>query len=61
VSWLCGQQQLDCGFPGKQGGSDPSVTADAAVAFTAAGVDPAQVKRDGHSIIDFLSPSAGMY
>ena len=61
VSWLRGQQQPNGGFPGMQDGSDPSATADAAVAFAAAGVDPAQVKRDGHSIIDFLSASAGTY
>jgi hypothetical protein len=61
AGWLRGQQQPDGGFPGFQGGSDPSATADAAVAFAAAGIDPASVKRDGHSIIDFLTASAGSY
>lgn len=61
ANWLRGQQQPDGGFPGFQGGSDPSATADAAVAFAAAGVDPASVKQGGHSIIDFLSTSAGSY
>ncbi len=61
ASWLRGQQQPDGGYPGFQGGSDPSATADAAVAFAAAGVEPADVKRDGHSIIDFLATSAGSY
>lgn len=61
AGWLRGQQQPDGGFPGFQGGSDPSATADAAVAFAAAGIDPTSVKRDGHSIIDFLSASAGSY
>ncbi len=61
AGWLRGQQQPDGGFPGFQGGSDPSATADAAVAFAAAGIDPASVKRDGHSIMDFLVASARSY
>lgn len=61
TSWLRGQQQPDGGLPGMKGGSDPSATADAAVAFAAAGIDPAQVKQGDHSIIDFLTASAGSY
>lgn len=61
TGWLRGQQQPDGGYPGFQGGSDPSATADAAVAFASAGVDPANVSQGGHSIIDFLVASARTY
>lgn len=61
ANWLRSQQQPDGGFPGFQGGSDPSATTDAVVAFAAADVDPASVEQGGHSIIDFLAASAESY
>jgi hypothetical protein len=61
LDWLRGQQQPDGGFVGFSGASDPGVTADVAVAFAAAGVEPAMVSSGGKSIVDFLASDVASY
>jgi len=55
VSWLENQQQADGGFSnGFTPESDIGTTADAILAFVFAGEDPALLKKEGQSPIDFL-------
>lgn len=61
LSWLRAQQLPDGGYAGFSATSDPGATADAAVAFAAAGVDPDLVARDGTSIDQFLTSVAAQY
>ncbi|HET7036509.1 MAG TPA: prenyltransferase/squalene oxidase repeat-containing protein [Thermomicrobiaceae bacterium] len=61
VNWLRQQQQPDGGFAGLNGKTDPSTTADVALALSAAGIDPAGVTKDGKSVIDFLRANAAGY
>lgn len=61
LSWLRTQQQADGGFVGLNGKTDPSTTADVAVAFGAAGVAPSSVSAGGASITDYLQAAAASY
>jgi hypothetical protein len=61
LTWLHAQQQPDGGFVGLNGKTDPSTTADVAVAFAAAGVSPGTVTNQGKSIVDFLQDNATTY
>lgn len=61
VDWLRTQQQPDGGFASQSGDSEPGITADAALAFAAAGIDPDLVAAGGPSIIDYLRTVAGDY
>ncbi|MBX5444002.1 prenyltransferase/squalene oxidase repeat-containing protein [Sphaerobacter sp.] len=61
VDWLRSQQQPDGGFAGATGASEPGITADAALAFAASGIDPDLVAAGGPSIIDYLRTTAGDY
>ncbi|HEU5421937.1 MAG TPA: prenyltransferase/squalene oxidase repeat-containing protein [Nitrolancea sp.] len=61
VAWLRQQQQPDGGFAGLNGKTDPSTTADVALALSAAGVDPAGVATSGKSVLDFLRANAAGY
>ena len=54
-------QNADSGFPMSGGGSDPGATIDAVFAFTARGIDPATVKRDGNSPLDYLEAQTDSY
>src|SRR3954447_6316925 len=57
--WLRGQQNGDGGYPGFSGpGSDPSTSADAALAFIAVGIAPGDVKKGDKSLLDYLHGSA---
>ena len=57
--WLRGQQNADGGYPGFSGpASDPSVAADAALAFLAGGINPAEVKKGNASLLDYLHTTA---
>ncbi|HUZ01869.1 MAG TPA: hypothetical protein VMU89_16085, partial [Thermomicrobiaceae bacterium] len=61
TNWLRAQQQLDGGFAGLGATSDAGSTADTAVAFAAAGIDPSLVLSGNHSTADFLAASVGAY
>jgi prenyltransferase/squalene oxidase-like repeat protein len=53
--WLTSVQNGDGGFGGSpEDASSPSTTAWAALGFAAAGVNPLDVERNGHTPIDFL-------
>lgn len=55
LEWLRNQQLEDGGFPGFGGEADASASADAALAFAAARVDPSTVVvDDSPSVVDFL-------
>lgn len=59
VAWLRGQQNADGGYPGFSGpGSDPSASADAALAFVSAGIGLGDVKKGDSSLLDYLHASA---
>lgn len=59
LAWLQAQQQSDGGFglPASSG----SVTADAALAFAAAGIDVSMVRRGERSLLDYLLTTAPAY
>lgn len=54
-------QNTDGGFPSFLSESSAGGTLDAMLAFTAAGVDPADVTKGGHSPIDYLTAEAAAY
>lgn len=59
LAWLRGQQNADGGFPGFSGpDSDPSTSADAALAFISAGVAPSDIQKGDTSLLDYLHTSA---
>lgn len=59
VAWLRGQQNADGGYPGFSGpASDPSASADAALAFVSTGVGLGDVKKGDTSLLDYLHASA---
>ena len=59
TAWLRAQQNPDGGFGAPQ--STPSLTTDAVLAFAAAGVDIASVRRDERTPIDYLAASVPTY
>lgn len=61
VTWLRAQQLPDGGFPGFDGESDPSTTADAVVALLAAGVRIEDMAPDGSDPLDFLRQHVDTY
>lgn len=57
--YLRTQQNADGGYPGFSGpASDPSNSADAALAFVSSGVSLGDVKKGGTSLLDYLHTSA---
>jgi hypothetical protein len=59
LNYLRAQQNADGGYPGFSGPtSDPSVSADAALAFISSGVSPGDVKKGETSLLDYLHTSA---
>jgi prenyltransferase beta subunit len=55
VSWLEHAQNADGGFPSTPGGqSGPAITAWSMLGLEAAGTNPRDVERSGHSPVDFL-------
>lgn len=59
AAWLRGQQNADGGYPGFSGpASDPSTSADAALAFLSSGVALGEVKKGDTSLLDYLHTSA---
>ncbi len=59
LAYLRGQQNADGGYPGFSGpGSDPSVSADAALAFVSSGVSLGEVKKGDTNLLDYLHASA---
>ncbi len=59
AAWLRGQQNADGGYPGFSGpASDPSASADAALAFVSAGIGLGDVKKGDASLLDYLHASA---
>lgn len=59
LAWLRGQQNADGGYPGFSGpASDPSTSADAALAFISAGIAVGDVKKGDTSLLDYLHTSA---
>jgi hypothetical protein len=61
VDWLRDQQLEDGGFPGFDGSTDPAASADAALAFAAAGVHPGRVSMGETSLLDYLESVADAY
>lgn len=60
VSYLLAAQNTDGGYGGAPGqSSSEEYTAWAAIGLAAAGRDPADVRRDGHSLLDSLRAQAG--
>jgi len=57
LAWMRTQQQPDGSFPG----FGPGESADAVLAFAAAGQDPTRVTRDGRSALDYLATQAASY
>ncbi len=58
VAYLRGQQNADGGYPGFSGpASDPSTSADAALAFLSSGVALGEVKKGDASLLDYLHTS----
>ena len=57
LDWVRAQQQPDGSFPG----FGPGDTADAVVAFVAAGADPAELRSGGTSALDYLAAQAPSY
>jgi hypothetical protein len=59
AAWLRGQQNADGGYPGFSGpASDPSASADAALALVSAGIGLGDVKKGDTSLLDYLHTSA---
>jgi hypothetical protein len=59
LAYLRGQQNADGGYPGFSGpASDPSASADAALAFVSSGVAIGDVKKGDASLLDYLHASA---
>ncbi len=59
LAYLRAQQNTDGGYPGLSGpASDPSVSADAALAFVSSGVALGDVKKGDSSLLDYLHASA---
>ncbi len=54
-------QNADGGFPANGSDSSAGGTLDAMLAFTAAGVDPGGVRKDGRSPLDYLATQADAY
>jgi len=54
-------QNADGGFPSFGSDSSAGATIDAVFAFAAAGIDPATVKRDGKSPLDYLEAQTDAY
>ncbi len=61
LSHVAAEQQGDGGIPGWTGASDAGATADAVLAFAAAGYDPHTVVTAGLSLMDYLSATAATY
>ena len=61
TTWLRAQQRPDGGYAGFGNASDGGSTADAALAFAAADVDPSLVLAADHSVADFLAAAASSY
>jgi len=60
ISYMIGAQNADGGFGDARGQSSSELyTAWAAMGLAAAGRNPAQVRRDGHSVLDSLRGEAG--
>lgn len=59
IQWLRGQQHDDGGFGAP--GSSGSISTDAALAFAAAGIDLATVRRGSRSLLDYLLAIAPSY
>lgn len=57
LNWMRSQQQPDGSFPG----FGPGETADAVLAFAAAGVDPNGIINNGNSPVSYLGNQAGSY
>ncbi len=59
LTYLRAQQNADGGYPGFSGpASDPSSSADAALAFISSGVSLGEVKKGDTSLLDYLHTSA---
>jgi hypothetical protein len=59
AAWLRGQQNADGGYPGFSGpASDPSASADVALALISAGIGLGDVKQGDMSLLDYLHTSA---
>jgi hypothetical protein len=59
AAWLRGQQNADGGYPGFSGPtSDPSTSADVALALVSAGIGLGDVAKGGASLLDYLHASA---
>jgi prenyltransferase/squalene oxidase-like repeat protein len=59
LAYLRAQQNADGGYPGFSGpASDPSSSADAALAFISSGISPGDVKKGDTSLLDYLHASA---
>lgn len=59
AAWLRGQQNADGGYPGFSGpASDPSASADAALAFVSTGIGLGDVKKGDRSLLEYLHASA---
>lgn len=59
LTYLRAQQNADGGYPGFSGpASDPSVSADAALAFISSGISPGDVKQGDTSLLDYLHATA---
>ncbi len=61
LSHVAAEQQSDGGILGWTGSSDPGTTADAVLAFAAAGYDPHTVVSPTLSLMDYLSNTAASY
>jgi hypothetical protein len=61
AEWLIEQILDDGGFPGFDGESDPGATADAILAFVAAGIDLSTLGSDGTSPLAFLESAVAEY
>jgi hypothetical protein len=60
LDWLRAQQLPDGAFAGFSGSADPGSSADVALAFAAADINPARVESpEGNSVIDYLIGNAG--
>ncbi len=59
LAYLRGQQNADGGYPGFSGPtSDPSTSADVALAFLSSGISLGDVKKGDTSLLDYLHTSA---
>jgi hypothetical protein len=61
VHYIVGLQNADGGFPAFGSDSSPGSTLDAVFALVAAGVDPATVRNNGNSPVDYLASQAATY